>query len=184
MILRTKWGRLVYILDPYLFMYPTSYLPRQVVSRHPSASIQLLPPVSNLCLNSTFLTVKIALWVCAKMVEHAFFNSDWIDKVITFAASDPFPAKQWKIVRQLNEIHVQGDEKESQALGLFECGNPLDTSDSAVMKIYMQSVFNSVIFLSVITRVDADTKVSGYHIHLQRVSHTKIRLRKHYQRPK
>ncbi|GAM35586.1 hypothetical protein TCE0_017f04034 [Talaromyces pinophilus] len=50
------------------------------------------------------------------MVEHAFFNSDWIDKVITFAASDPFPAKQWKIVRQLNEIHVQGDEKESQAL--------------------------------------------------------------------
>lgn len=77
------------------------------------------------------------------MVAHSFFNSDWIDKIIVFAASDPFPAKQWKIVRRLNEIHVQGDEKEPQALGMFECVDPIDSSDSAVMKIYMQSVFKS-----------------------------------------
>lgn len=81
------------------------------------------------------------------MVEHAFSNSDWIDKVIVFTASDLFPAKQWKIVSRLNEIHVQGDEKEPQALGMFECVNPMDSSDSAVMKIYMQSVFNSLLVI-------------------------------------
>jgi hypothetical protein len=80
-----------------------------------------------------------------------FFASHFVGSEVNFTGANP---STWTLVKKLSERNDQDDEYEyeahessSAAWALFQCRDSNDSSNTAIMKIYMQSVP----FLSYIT---------------------------------
>lgn len=90
------------------------------------------------------------------MPARAFFPEKfWKGEVIDFQESDGYNTKKWEIKKKLEEQHhLEGEyewkffskQRPMLAIGLFECFNTSDPSETAYMKMYMQYVAS---FLSI-----------------------------------
>jgi hypothetical protein len=73
-----------------------------------------------------------------------FFGAHFVGSEVNFTDANP---STWTLVEKLSERNDQSDEYEyeadkspSDAWALFRCRNSNDSGNTAIMKIYMQSV--------------------------------------------
>lgn len=109
--------------------------------------------------------------------EPVYFGRPWINKVIDFTPSPlSYPTKQWRIVCKLSELCLQETEsvwKEfnydpMESIAVFECVDPTNNNETAIMKIYMQSVSTSLLRSS---SRNTNIRILGYHMQAQRMIH-------------